>query len=394
LKRSGSKIKIVADADIPFLKGVLEDVAQVDYLPGRGIRTKDLVDADAMIIRSRTQCDKSLLNGTPVKFIATATIGYDHIDAEYCGSRGIEWTNAPGCNSSSVEQYMLSVLLSVAGHHKLRLEDITIGIIGVGHVGSKVERICRAMGMKVLLNDPPRERMEGPDGFVSLETIRQEANIITLHVPLNRSGEDKTLHLADGGFFDGLKRKPIIINSSRGKVVDGNALKDALATGRVRAAVLDVWEGEPDPDLELMYMADLATPHIAGYSVDGKANGTAMSVQALSRFFGLGLDDWQPDGLPLPRIDNLIVDGSRFDLQDLLVVLARRAYDVLRDDDVLRKNPRKFEYLRVAYPVRREPSAIRVNIINDYIGAGPVMRQLGFRIRTDHYNDLTKFKPA
>jgi erythronate-4-phosphate dehydrogenase len=151
---------------------------------------------------------------------------------------------------------------------------------------------------------------------------------------------------------------------------------------------MDVWEGEPDPDLELMYMVDLATPHIAGYSVDGKANATGMSVQALSRFFGLGLDDWQPDKLPPPRIDNFVIDGSKFDLQDLLMVIARKAYDVLRDDDVLRKNPGRFEYLRVSYPVRREPVAIKVNIINDYIGAGPVLKQLGYHARTDHYVKL------
>lgn len=389
MKATGGKIKVVADTDIPFLKGVLENVASMVYLPGKDIDRAALLDADALIIRTRTRCDESLLEGTSVKFIATASIGYDHIDTEYCDKRGIEWANAPGCNSSSVEQYMLSVLLSVAGRHKLHLTDITIGIVGVGYVGSKIERICKAMGMNVLLNDPPREREEGPDAFVPLERIRNEANVITLHVPLYRSGKDKTLHLADEDFFTGLARKPILINSSRGEVVDGNALKDALASGWVRAAVVDVWEGEPDPDLELMYMVDLATPHIAGYSVDGKANATGMSVRALSRHFGLGLDQWQTADLPPPRIDNLIIDGSKFDLQDLLMVIARKAYDVLRDDDVLRKNPGKFEYLRASYPERREPEAIRVNLINDYIGAGPVLKQLGYHARTDHYVKLT-----
>jgi erythronate-4-phosphate dehydrogenase len=170
--------------------------------------------------------------------------------------------------------------------------------------------------------------------------------------------------------------------------VDGGALKDALATGRIRAAILDVWEGEPDPDLEMLHMVDLATPHIAGYSVDGKANATGMSVRALSRYFELGLNNWQPAGLPPPRLDNLIVDGSRFDLQDLLMVIARKAYDVMRDDDVLRRNPRKFEQLRAFYPVRREPPAITVNVINDYIGAGPVLKKLGYHARTDHYVKL------
>jgi erythronate-4-phosphate dehydrogenase len=389
MTRAAGKIKIVADINIPFLNGVLEDVAELVYLPGKEINREAVRDADALIVRTRTRCDEALLGGSKVKFIATATIGYDHIDTAYCGQNGIEWTNAPGCNSSSVEQYMLSVLLSVAGRHKLSLRDITIGIVGVGYVGSKVERICRAMGMNVLLNDPPRARIEGADGFVSLETIRDEANVITFHVPLTRSGKDKTFYMADEEFFRELKKKPVLINSSRGEVVDGNALKDALAGGGVRAAVLDVWEGEPEPDPELMYMVDLATPHIAGYSVDGKANGTGMSVRALSRFFFLGLDNWEPDNLPEPRIDNLIIDGSRFELQELLVILARRAYDVLRDDDVLRKNPQKFEELRASYPPRREPPAIRVSIINDYKGAGNVLRTLGYRARTDHYVNLT-----
>ena len=389
MSETGRYIKVVADRDIPFLKGALEEVADVVYLPGKDIDSSILKDADALITRTRTKCNSTLLEGSSVKFIATASIGYDHIDTEYCESNGIKWTNAPGCNSSSVEQYILSVLLSVAGRHRMSLNEITIGIIGVGYVGSKIERICKAMGMKVLLNDPPRAKDEGGDEFVSLNKIQEEANFITFHVPLYRSGEYKTLHLADERFFDGLSRMPILINSSRGEVVDGNALKKSLATGKVKAAVLDVWEEEPALDNELMSLVDLATPHIAGYSVDGKSNATGMSVRALSRFFGLGLDDWEPVDLPSPRIDNLIIDGSRFDLQELLVVLARRAYDVLRDDDVLRKNPENFEQLRAAYPVRREPAAIRVNIINDYIAAGPVLRQLGYHARTDYFNTVT-----
>ncbi len=386
---AGRNIKVVADKDIPFLKGVLEAVADVVYLPGKEIDSAILKDADALITRTRTKCNKALLEGSSVKFIATASIGYDHIDTEYCEANGIYWCNAPGCNSSSVEQYILSVLLTVAGRHRLALKDITIGIIGVGYVGRKIERICKAMGMKVLLNDPPRARKEGGKEFVSLEKIQEDANFITFHVPLYREGEDKTFHLAGKEFFTELRGKPILINSSRGEVVDGDELKKSLASGKVKAAVLDVWEAEPDLDKELLSMVDIATPHIAGYSVDGKSNATGMSVRALSRFFGLGLDDWEPADLPPPRIDNLIIDGSRFDLQELLVILARRAYDVLRDDDVLRKNPENFEKLRASYPVRREPAAIRVNIINDYNAAGPVLRQLGYHARTDYYNRLT-----
>jgi erythronate-4-phosphate dehydrogenase len=384
VKISGGKIKVVADVDIPFLKGALEGVAEVVYLPGKEIDPVSLRDADALITRTRTRCDEALLKDSPVKFIAAASIGYDHIDTAYCESKGIVWTNAPGCNSSSVEQYILSVLMTVAGRYEFNLKDKTIGIVGVGHVGSKIERICKAMGMKVLLNDPPRAREEGPESFVDLSVIQKKADIITLHIPLCHSGEDKTYHLADEDFLSGLKNNSILINSSRGEVVDGNALKLALENGKLSTAVLDVWEGEPEIDHELMTMVDIATPHIAGYSVDGKANATGMSVRSLSRFFNLGMEDWEPDGLPGPGFDNFIVDGSRFELQELLLIISRRVYDVLHDDVVLRKNPEKFEQIRATYPVRREPEAIRINIINDNNGAGPLLKELGYHIRTDH----------
>jgi erythronate-4-phosphate dehydrogenase len=377
------KIKIVADNKIPFLKGVLDQVADMVYLPGKEISAEDVREADALITRTRTCCDASLLDGSDVKYIATATIGYDHIDTQYCDQQGITWTNAPGCNSSSVEQYILSVLLNLAGRDGYDLKGRTIGIIGVGHVGSKVEKAARALGMRVLLNDPPRARKEGPHAFVDLEYILQEADIITLHVPFNLSGEDKTYHLAGHDFFGQLAKKALIINSSRGEVVDSGALKAALQDQKLAGAVLDVWEEEPGIDLELLDLARIATTHIAGYSADGKAKGTSMSVQAVSRFFSLGFDDWYPGMIPAPDHPEITLDGTGMDLQEMLIEVVNQAYNVLEDDRRLRESPERFEELRGTYPIRREPEAFQVKIINDQAGAGTVLEKLGFQVMSD-----------
>jgi erythronate-4-phosphate dehydrogenase len=382
--KEGSKIKIVADNKIPFLKGVLEDMAEMVYLPGRETTAAAVRNADALITRTRTCCDASLLEGSGVKFIASATIGYDHIDTEYCKRKGIRWTNAPGCNSSSVEQYILSVLLNVAEQDGFGLAEKTIGIIGVGHVGSKVEKIARALGMEVLLNDPPRERAEGKGIFVALDRILREADVITLHVPLNLDGADRTYHLADGDFFANLGKKVLFINSSRGEVVDSAALKSALRRDLLNGAVLDVWEGEPGIDMELLDLARIGTTHIAGYSTDGKAKGTSMSVRAVSRFFNLGLDDWYPALIPEPEHPEILLDATGMQGQEVLLEVVNRAYNVMVDDSRLRESPERFEELRGSYPIRREPGAFRVKIINDQAEAGPVLEKLGFQVLSDH----------
>ena len=378
--KEGLKIKIVADDKIPFLKGVLEQVADMVYLPGKEISAEDVRDADALITRTRTCCDASLLDGSGVKFIATATIGYDHIDTEYCERQGIRWTNAPGCNSCSVEQYILSVFLNIAGLENFDLTSKTLGIVGVGYVGSKVERIARALGMRVLLNDPPRARDEGPHTFVDLAQILQEADIITLHVPLNLSGEDKTHHLAGHDFFAQLAKKVFFINSSRGGVVDSEALKAALKDQRLAGAVLDVWEGEPGIDLELLDLARIGTTHIAGYSADGKANGTSMSVQAISKFFGLGFDNWSPDDIPAPEHPEITLDATGMDRQEVMLEVVNRSYNVMEDDRRLRESPERFEDLRGTYPIRREAGAFRVRIINDQSDAGAILEKLGYQV--------------
>ena len=278
--------KIIVDDKVPFLEGVLENHFEVVYKPGNEIVRDNLADADALLIRTRTACDRNLLEGSSVKFIATATIGYDHIDTEFCRLAGIEWMNAPGCNAWAVQQYVVTAILELAVKYSLPLDQLTLGVVGVGHVGSKVAEAVRALGLHVLLCDPPRKRKEGGN-FVSLETITAECDIITFHVPLTVDGEDRTYHMADDFFFAKLQRMPIIINSSRGEVVMGDALKRALIARSVKGAVLDVWEKEPGVDLELLRLVDIATPHIAGYSVEGKANGTAMWMYGWSASIGL-----------------------------------------------------------------------------------------------------------
>ena len=293
-------MKIVCDNKIPFLKGALEPYADVVYLPGKDTTAEVLKDADAVITRTRTKCNESTLKGSNVKLIATATIGFDHIDTEWCEQNGIEWTNAPGCNSWSVRQYMASLLVQLTNRLEMDRHNTTLGVIGVGNVGSKVAEIASILGFKVLLNDPPRARREGADKFVSLQEIIEKSDIITCHVPLQRSGEDATFHLFDKERISSLKPHQIIINTSRGEVVDNQALKQALLNRSIKAASLDVWENEPDIDRKLMDLLFTATPHIAGYSLDGKANGTWMSVQAIGRKFNLPCRDWKVTDIPGP----------------------------------------------------------------------------------------------
>ena len=307
-------VKIVADAHIPFLKGVLEPFAQIKYIPGDIITRADIMDADGLIVRTRTKCGKALLEGTQVRFLATATIGIDHIDTAYCEDNGIEWNYSPGCNASSVKQYVASALAHLALEKDITLEGRVIGVIGVGNVGRKIAKLAQDLGMKVLLNDPPRQEIEGQAGFSSLQEIMSASDIITFHVPLNLEGPFRTYHLADRGFFRQLARKPIIINTSRGEVVETEAVKEALSCNLITGFVADVWENEPLPDLGLLMQAAIATPHIAGYSVEGKANGTAACVKAASRFFRFGLDDWSPATLPAPQ-QPVILHGNKGEIR-------------------------------------------------------------------------------
>lgn len=323
-------MKVIVDNKIPYIKEAINRIAdEVVFLPGADFTKEAVKDADALIVRTRTRCNRELLEGTQVKFIATATIGYDHIDTEYCREAGITWTNCPGCNAGSVEQYVRSVLGLLQRKKGLDLKNATIGVVGVGHVGSRVARTAKLLGMRVLLNDPPRAD-KGESGFVDLATIARECDVITFHTPLIQEGIYRTYHLVDKDFLFSLKRAPYLINSSRGEVVDTASLLASLAAGKVKDVVIDTWENEPRISRDLLEAAFLATPHIAGYSADGKANATRMSLEALCRFFGMEVEfEITPPEGPSD-------------------------YDPTRDSEWLKADPEKFEWFRGNYPIRRE----------------------------------------
>jgi len=377
-------ISIVADDKIPFLRGALEGVAKVTYLPGAEISSVDLQDTDALITRTRTKCDRELLEGTKVRFIASATIGFDHIDTEYCRSKGIAWTNAPGCNSSSVRQYIVSTLLYLAKHRNLDLSKLTLGVIGVGHVVSKVTKAAASMGMKVILNDPPRQRTEGQNDFVELDVLLRESDIISLHVPLNRGGEDNTHQMVNREFIRLAKPGAVLINTSRGAVVDETALLEGIRDHKFSDVVLDVFNNEPGINLELLNTITLGTPHIAGYSLDGKANGTTMSVRSISQFYMLGLDHWEPESIPKPLKNVLLADASPGNMQELIWDLFRHTYEVSSDHRRLMKAPGAFERLRGDYPFRREPQAYSVRLFQGDREISTMLENLGFSVLADH----------
>lgn len=344
-------MKVIVDDKIPYIKGAIEKIAdQVIFVPGKNFTPALVKDADALIIRTRTHCSRELLKGSKVRFIATATIGFDHIDIEYCHEAGITWTNAPGCNSASVAQYLQSSLLLLELLKGKKLSEMTIGIIGVGNVGSKVAQVARELGMQVLLNDLPRQDKEGSSTFCSLETLAEKCDVLTFHVPLYKEGRYKTFHLANNHFFHNLKRRPVIINTSRGEVIDTQSLLSALETGTISDAIIDVWENEPDINTTLLNKVFLGTPHIAGYSADGKANATRMSLDALCRFFHIDADY----RIVPPQPENPVI------CTDSMAEAYLQMYDPRQDSEALKAHPKGFEKLRGDYPLRREKEAYKV----------------------------------
>lgn len=346
-------MKIIIDNKIPYIKEAVRTIAdEIVYAPGKDFTPELVRDADALIIRTRTHCNRELLEGSRVKFIATATIGFDHIDTDYCQQTGIEWRNAPGCNSASVAQYVQSSLLIWKSLRNRELSGLTIGIVGVGNVGSKIAKVAQDFGMRVLLNDLPREEKEGSGSFTSLNKIAEECDIITFHVPLYKEGNYKTFHLANREFFQSLKRKPIIINTSRGEVIDTDALLEALNNQTISDAIIDVWEHEPDINRELLEKVMIGTPHIAGYSADGKANATRMSLDAICCFFQI--KGKYEINAPAPASPIIYAKNHEEALLQM--------YNPTEDSDRLKTQPELFETLRGDYPLRREEEAYIINI--------------------------------
>ena len=337
--------KIVIDDKIPYIKETISKLTnRAVYIPGNMIGNDDIRDADALIIRTRTHCDAQLLKGSNVKFVATATIGYDHIDTNFMEQAGIKWINCPGCNASSVAQYIDAVLTLIKTEKHIDIQKQTIGIVGCGHVGKKVVEVAKRKGMNILVCDPPRSDAEGEKGFVSMEQIAKEADIITFHVPLTKEGRYPTYHLANETLFDSLSKKTIIINSSRGAVVDNDALLHAINYNKVKDAVIDTWENEPNINKELLKRVWIGTPHIAGYSADGKTNADNMVISALCEFFSLPM---QPAICP-PEIPNADLCPKNEDERTLFF------YNPIPESNKLKLEPEKFEWFRNNYPLRRE----------------------------------------
>ena len=340
-------MKIVADKDIPFLEGVFEPYAEVVYKTGSAIAAADVADADALIIRTRTRCDASLLDGSSVRMIATATIGMDHIDMGYCRAHGIHVENAAGCNAGGVMQYVFSALYGVAARKNIKLDGANFGIIGVGHVGSKVEHMARYLGFNVLRCDPPRAAAEGEEGFCSLEYLLANSQIVTMHTPL----DDTTRGMADEDFFMLMQPGAIFINASRGEVMNEAALKAAYP--KLGAAIIDTWNNEPDVDEELIDLVDVATPHIAGYSFQGKQNGTASAVQSVAHHFGIKeLYDYYPEN-DIPDHEPKLLD-LKDKKQGEIAAVFQYNYPIFTDDFRFRMEPGNFEKMRSNYQYRRE----------------------------------------
>jgi erythronate-4-phosphate dehydrogenase len=354
-------MRIVADENIPFVREAFSPMGDVRLVHGRRITPDTVRDAELLLVRSITKVNAALLEGSAVRFVATATIGTDHVDEAFLRQAGIDFASAPGSNANSVAEYIVAALLELAERRGLRLEGMRLGVVGVGNVGRRVEAKARALGMRVLLNDPPLQRATNDPKYRPLEELL-DADALTFHVPLQREGPDATRHMIDATFLDRLRPDAILLNTSRGAVADNAALLDALRRGRTGPVVLDVWEGEPNLRVELLERAALGTPHIAGYSFDGKVNGAEMIYRAACRFLGRE-PEWRPaDGMPPPDVPSITLPGETPDVEGALREAVRRVYSIERDDAALRHtatlpSPERgpaFDRLRKEYPRRRE----------------------------------------
>ncbi|MGM9747827.1 MAG: 4-phosphoerythronate dehydrogenase [Candidatus Cryptobacteroides sp.] len=341
------RIKIVADKNIPFLEGLFEPYADIVFKDGKDINAADVKDADALLIRTRTKCNAELLEGSKVSIIATATIGTDHIDLDWCKANGIRVYNAQGCNAGGVMQYVFSALYGTASRKGIKLDGATMGIIGVGNVGKKVEHMAKYLGFNVLKCDPPRAEKEGPEGFCDLDYLLTNSNIVTIHTPL----DETTKRMADSHFFDLMRPGTFFINTSRGEVVDDQALMEAIP--KLGPVIIDTWNNEPDINPKLMDMVDIATPHIAGYSFQGKQNGTASAVRAIARHFGImGLFHFFPTSdIPEHQPKKLDLKGKN---QGEITAVFQYNYPIFTDDFMFRMQPDNFEKMRSEYQYRRE----------------------------------------
>jgi erythronate-4-phosphate dehydrogenase len=381
-------VKIVADTNIPFVKECFSSAGQVITVAGREMSAETVAEADALLVRSVTEVNEQLLAGSKVKFVGTATIGFEHIDVDYLRKNNVDFASAPGSNANSVAEYVIAALLEIGLKYNFDLDGKSIGIVGVGNVGSRVEKKCCALGMIPVLNDPPLKRQTGNQKYRSLNELF-DCDFITLHTPLTFKGQDKTFHLANENFFNSLKDSVVFINTSRGGVVDTGALKKAIKDHRIKATVLDVWENEPDIDTGLLDMVDIGTPHIAGYSYDGKIAGMIMIYKAFCKYFGLEQVHKIDDFLPLPAKPEIKLKTEGYSSQQIVRAAVSEIYDITEDDKGLRrilnmplgKRCATFDRLRKEYPVRREFQNTTVIFSDKHSDVAEKLGGIGFKVK-------------
>ena len=370
-------MKIVIDENMPYAEQLFTQLGDVEAVAGRPLPRASLRAADALMVRSVTAVDRQLLQDSAVKFVGTATAGTDHINLTDLDNAGIAFAAAPGCNAIAVVEYVFSALFALAERDGFELSTKTIGIVGVGNVGKRLQARCQALGMKVLLCDPPRAKSEADPQFISVDELLKVADIVTLHTPLSQSGEAPTWHLLNLPRLRQLRQNAIIINACRGPVVDNHALLTVLNERQDLSVVLDVWEPEPDINPALLAKVDIATAHIAGYTLEGKARGTTQVFAAFCQFIGKPQSVALTSLLPKPTITEIQLNGPL--TQDNLKRLAHLVYDVRLDDALLRQafiQPGGFDRLRKNYQIRREWSSLKV-ITQDNIVLH-LLQQLGF----------------
>lgn len=340
-------MKVVIDSEVPFIKDVFEPFAEVVYIEGENISRSDLVDADALICRTRTICNEDLLLGTAVQIIATPTVSTSNVDTQFCEEHGIVVCNAAGSNSGGVMNYVFSALYGAAARKSLPLLGATLGIVGVGSTGRMVERTARHLGFKVLKYDPPRAEAEGAGNFCELDELLESSDIVSLHLPIN----DNTRNIANADFFSKMRHGAFFINTASGELVDEDALLECHS--KLGPIIIDAWKDEPDINLNLLEIADIATPHIAGYSYQGKLRSTMMPVRAVARFFGI---QELYDFFPSSEIEEL--NAVKLDLRDKnqgqIASIMQYNYPIFTDDFLFRINPKDFMLMRSSYKYRKE----------------------------------------
>lgn len=387
--KQNARVKIVCASSVLFAEEAFETLGEVTVLPDRQIERAHLLDANALIVRSKTPVNADLLDDTPVEFVGTATAGFDHLDVRYLDRREIAWCAAPGCNANSVAEYVTAAICLLAHRRCLSLAKMTLGVIGVGEVGRRVVEKGLSLGMRVLRNDPPLALATGDPAYRPLEEVLGESDIVTLHVPLTRGGPFPTYHMANCHFFEHLRPGAIFINAARGEVVDSESLLFALEQHRIRDAVLDTWENEPFLSPELLRRVSIATPHIAGYSFEGRLNGTLAVYREACHFFETE-PRWRPNEVEFPPAPDVACDAQGKNLETVLCEVIRGVYDIMRDDAALREavsmssdsRATHFDRLRRTYPMRREFPAVRVELLNADGAARAALGRLGFQLHT------------